>query len=59
MKNRYNNLRNDAYNVFKVEEPSTLLPWLLANLKESRNKVKATLQNRGIKVNGKFITQYD
>ena len=59
MKNRYNNLRNDAYNVFKVEEPSTLLPWLLANLKESRNKVKATLQNRGIKVNGKFITQFD
>lgn len=59
MKNRYNNLRNDAYNVFKVEEPSTLLPWLLANLKESRTKVKATLQNRGIKVNGKFITQFD
>ncbi|MDD6542631.1 MAG: RluA family pseudouridine synthase [Prevotella sp.] len=59
MKNRYNNLRNDAYNVFKVEEPSILLPWLLANLKESRNKVKATLQNRGIKVNGKFITQFD
>lgn len=59
MKNRYNNLRNDAYNVFKVEKPSTLLPWLLANLKESRNKVKATLQNRGIKVNGKFITQFD
>ncbi|MDD7335286.1 MAG: RluA family pseudouridine synthase [Prevotella sp.] len=59
MKNSYNNLRNDAYNVFKVEKPSTLLPWLLANLKESRNKVKATLQNRGIKVNGKFITQFD
>ena len=59
MKQRYNNLRDDAYDNLRVEEPSTLLPWLLANVKESRNKIKATLQNRGIKVNGKFVTQFD
>ena len=29
-----------------------LLEYLLNNVKESRNKIKATLQGRGIKVNG-------
>ena len=33
--------------------------WLLANLSESKSKVKATLQNRGIKVNSKCVTQFD
>ena len=36
-----------------------MLEWLLANLNESKSKVKATLQNRGIKVNGKCVTQFD
>ncbi|MBR5919007.1 MAG: RluA family pseudouridine synthase, partial [Prevotella sp.] len=36
-----------------------LLEWLLANIKGSRSKIKATLQGRGIKVNGKCVTQFD
>ncbi len=36
-----------------------LLEFLLKNVGESRNKVKATLQGRGIKVNGKVVTQFD
>ena len=37
-----------------------MLPWLLETLKkESRSKIKATLQGRGIKVNGKQVTQYN
>jgi 23S rRNA pseudouridine1911/1915/1917 synthase len=32
---------------------------LLDNVKESRTKIKATLQGRGIKVNGKTVTQFD
>lgn len=36
-----------------------LLEYLISNVKESRNKIKATLQGRGIKVNGKVVTQFD
>ena len=36
-----------------------LLEYLLNNVNESRNKIKATLQGRGIKVNGKVVTQFD
>ena len=36
-----------------------LLEYLLATLPMSRNKVKDTLQGRGIKVGGKTVTQYD
>ncbi|MCR4957417.1 MAG: RNA pseudouridine synthase, partial [Prevotella sp.] len=42
-----------------VNEEAPLLEWLLANVNESRSKVKATLQGRGIKVNGKTVTQFD
>ena len=36
------------------------MDWLIANLKGlSRNKVKDTLHGRGIKVNGKIVTQFD
>ena len=42
-----------------VKEPKPLLEFLLANLSESRTKVKATLQGRGIKVDGKCVTQLD
>ncbi len=47
------------YNKYVVEEPSKLLDWLLANLKDSRTKIKATLSGRGIKVNGKVVTKFD
>ena len=36
-----------------------LLEYLLATLPMSRNKIKDTLQGRGIKVEGKTVTQYD
>ena len=48
------------YAVYTVEEDAQLLDWLIANLKGlSRNKVKDTLHGRGIKVNGKIVTQFD
>ena len=40
-------------------QDDTLLNFLLNNVKESRSKIKATLQGRGIKVNGKTVTQFD
>ncbi|MBQ0085721.1 MAG: RluA family pseudouridine synthase [Prevotella sp.] len=36
-----------------------LLEYLLKNIKGSNNKIKATLKNHGIKVNGKIVTQFD
>lgn len=54
-----NNNRQDAYTNYTVRGEATLLDWLLSNLKESKSKVKATLKNSGIKVNGKFRTQFD
>ncbi len=36
-----------------------LLEYLLATLPGSKSKIKATLQGRGIKVNGKTVTQFD
>lgn len=51
--------RKDAYTDYTVREESTLLEWLLGNIKESKTKLKATLKNSGVKVNGKFRTQFD
>ena len=47
------------YAAYNVERDDTLLNFLLTNVKESRSKIKATLQGKGIKVNGKTITQFD
>ena len=52
--------KRGMYAVHTVEEDAQLLDWLIANLKGlSRNKVKDTLHGRGIKVNGKIVTQFD
>lgn len=52
--------KRGMYAVYTVEEDAQLLDWLIANLKWlSRNKVKDTLHGRGIKVNGKIVTQFD
>lgn len=52
--------KRGMYAVYTVEEDAQLLDWLIANLKGlSRNKVKDTLHGRGIKVNGKVVTQFD
>lgn len=53
----YNN--KDEYWHFGVDEEQGLLDFLLANAKGSRTKVKATLKGRGVKVDGKTITQFD
>lgn len=47
------------YDHFVVGEQMGLLEFLLANVKDSRTKIKATLQGHGIKVNGKYVTQFD
>ena len=47
------------YNHYVVKEPSELLAWLIENLRDSRTKIKATLSGKGIKVNGKIVTQFD
>ena len=51
--------REGEYDHYVVSEQKPLLEWLLENVKGSRTKVKATLQGRGIKVNGKTVSQYD
>ena len=51
--------REGDYDHYTVEEPKPLLEWLLANVQQSRTKIKATLQGRGIKVNGKTVSQFD
>lgn len=45
--------------VVSEQAPDALLQYLLLHANESRNKIKATLQGRGIKVNGKVVTQFD
>lgn len=49
------------YSQYAVTEGNMapLLEFLLSNAGESRNKIKATLQGRGIRVNGKVVTQFD
>ena len=56
---RYGYNKIGEYKHYDVKEEQPLLEFLLANMGESRSKVKATLQGRGIKVNGKFVTQFD
>ena len=43
----------------QVEYDAPLLEYLCKNLKMSRNKIKDTLQGRGIHVGGKTVTQFD
>lgn len=56
--NNYNNQQGD-YAHYVVDAESPLLEFLLRTVKESRSKIKATLQGRGIKVDGKTVTQFD
>lgn len=45
--------------VITVKENAPLLGYLINNVSESRSKLKATLQGRGIAVNGRMVTQFD
>ena len=58
MRRTFNHNINE-YAHYEVMQDDTLLNFLLNNVKESRSKIKATLQGRGIKVNGKTVTQFD
>ena len=59
MKNRYTNIQGQ-YDHYVAEREAPLLEYLLETIKgQSRTKIKATLQGRGIKVNGKCVTQFD
>lgn len=51
--------KRGEYDHYEVKGDAPLLEWLLDNLKGSRNKIKDTLKGRGIKVNGKVVTQFD
>jgi 23S rRNA pseudouridine1911/1915/1917 synthase len=53
------NPRLREYKHYDVNKEMPLLEYLLATLPGSKNKIKDTLQGRGIKVNGKIVTQYD
>ncbi len=53
------NPRKNKYQEYVCEKEMPLLEYLLANLPGSRNKIKDILQGRGIKVNGKIVTQFD
>lgn len=57
------NTQSDQQNYYvhyTVEQEAPLLHWLINNLKgESRSKLKATLNGRGIHVNDKTVTQFD
>lgn len=58
---RHNNYipQEDRYTRMVCHENAPLLEWLLTYVKESKSKIKATLQGRGIRVNGKTVTQFD
>lgn len=45
--------------VITVKENAPLLEYLINNVSESRSKLKATLQGRGIAVNERMVTQFD
>jgi len=51
--------REGVYDHYEVTATQPLLEFLLANVQQSRTKIKATLQGRGIKVNGKTVSQFD
>ena len=56
---RYSTNTQGEYDHFQVTKEQPLLEFLLSNVKQSKNKIKLTLQGQGVKVNGKTITQFD
>ena len=56
---KYNTHQQGDYDHLAVTEEQPLLEFLLTHAKQSRNKIKQTLQGQGIKVNGKTVTQFD
>ena len=57
---RYNPYNQQGeYEHLVVEKAQPLLEFLLENVQQSRNKIKLTLQGRGIRVTGKTVSQFD
>ena len=57
---RFDSKRQNDYLYLQVAEEKPLLEFLLENVKhERRTKIKTTVRVRGIKVDGKFVTQFD
>lgn len=59
MRNNFHKPSAGDYDHFEVTEESTLLAFLFEHIKDTKSKIKATLKGRGIKVNGKTVTQFD
>ncbi len=56
----YNKQSEENDRRFVVTEHSTLLKWLIENVEgNSRSRLKAILQGRGVRVDGKCVTQFD
>lgn len=54
------NYNENNFQHYIVKEDKPLLEFLLDSIENtSRTKIKSTLQGRGVKVNGKVITQFD
>lgn len=54
------NYNENNYQHYIVKEDKPLLEFLLDSMENTnRTKIKSTLQGRGVKVNGKVITQFD
>jgi len=51
--------REGDYDHYDVSAEQPLLEFLLATVQQSRTKIKQTLQGRGVRVNGKTVTQFD
>ena len=56
---RYSTNTKGEYEHYQVTESQPLLEFLLANVKQTKTKIKLTLQGQGVKVNGKTVTQFD
>lgn len=56
---RYTTNQKGEYDHYEVQQEQPLLDFLLEHVKQTRTKIKLTLQGQGIKVNGKTVTQFD
>ena len=56
---RYTANPQGEYDHYTVEAQQPLLEFLLEHVSQTRSKIKQTLQGRGIKVEGRTVTQFD
>ena len=56
---RYTVNTQGEYDHYDVSQEQPLLEFLLEHVSQTRSKIKLTLQGRGIKVDGRTVTQFD